>query len=214
MAVAVITNVADVSHCRQGPLSRIIEGMSRWQPNARSRLEQEALQLFVERGFEQTTVAEIAKRAGLTERTFFRHFADKREVLFGGAGALQELLVRTLTSAPNSAAPIDAIAAALAAAGALLQGRRDYAQQRQIVIAANADLRERELIKLASLASALADALRQRGVSDPAASLTAEAGIVVFKVAFERWINETNQRDLPQLIRESLDELRTVTAGT
>ncbi|MGO8950514.1 MAG: TetR family transcriptional regulator [Ktedonobacterales bacterium] len=187
--------------------------MGRWKPNARGRLEQAALELYIERGFEQTTVAEIAQRAGLTERTFFRHFADKREVLFGGAGALQELLVRTLANTPDSAAPIDAIAAALQAAGALLQERRDFSRQRQTVIASNAELRERELIKLASLASALADALRRRGVRDPAASLTGEAGIAVFKVAFERWINETNQRDLPQLIRESLDELKAVTAG-
>ena len=188
--------------------------MGRWQPNARSRLEQAALQLFLERGYDQTTVAEIAERAGLTERTFFRHFADKREVLFGGAGALRELLVRTLASTPDSAAPIDAIAAVLAAYGALLQERRDYARQRQTVIAANAELRERELIKLASLATALADALRRRGVSDPAASLAAEAGIAVFKIAFERWVDESNQQGLPLLIRESLDELKAVTAGT
>src|SRR5437660_4119548 len=187
--------------------------MSRWEPDARGRLEQAALQLFIERGFEQTTVAEIAQRAGLTERTFFRHFADKREVLFGGAGSLQELLVSTVASTPDSAAPLDAIAAALEAAGALLQERRDYARQRQTVIAAHAELRERELIKLAALAAALADALRQRGVSDPAARLTAEAGIAVFKIAFDRWINETSQRDLPHLIRESLDELKAVTAG-
>ena len=82
-----------------------------------------------------------------------------------------------------------------------------------MIIAASAELRERELIKLASLASALADALRRRGVSDPAASLTAEAGIAVFRVAFERWTEEGNQKDLPRLIRESLDELRVVTAG-
>lgn len=171
------------------------------------------MQLFIERGFEQTTVAEIAGRAGLTERTFFRHFADKREVLFGGSAALQELLVSTLASAPDSAAPIDAIAVALEAAGVMLQERRDYSRQRQAIIAANAELQERELIKLATLASACADALRQRGVRDPGASLTAEAGIAVFKIAFERWINETNQRDLPQLIRESLIELKAVTAG-
>src|SRR5215467_3013074 len=182
--------------------------MSRWPSDARSRLEQAALQLFVERGFERTTVAEIARRAGLTERTFFRHFADKREVLFGGADSLQELLVGTLACTPSSVAPLDAVAAALAAAGARLQERRDYARQRQIVIAANAELRERELIKLASLAVALADAMRRRGVTDPAASLTAEAGIAVFKVAFERWINATSQQDLPHLIRESLDELK------
>ena len=187
--------------------------MSRWEPNARGRLEQAALELYIERGFEQTTVAEIAKRAGLTERTFFRHFADKREVLFSGAGTLQDLLVSAVTDAPDSTAPIDAVASALATAGALLQERREGARQRQAVIDANAELQERELIKLASLASAIADALRRRGVRDPAASLTAEAGIAVFKIAFERWVNQTGQPDLPQLIRESLDELRAVTAG-
>jgi AcrR family transcriptional regulator len=188
-------------------------GMSRWEPNARGRLEQAALELYSELGFEQTTVAEIAKRAGLTERTFFRHFADKREVLFAGAGSLQDLLVSALAGTPDSAAPIDAIAAALEAAAALLQERREYSRQRQTVIAANAELQERELIKLASLSAALADTLRRRGVRDPAASLAAEAGIAVFRIAFERWIDETNQRDLSQLIRESLDELKDVTAG-
>ena len=94
------------------------------------------------------------------------------------------------------------------------QERREFARQRQAVIAANAELQERELIKLASLAAALADALRRRGVADPAASLTAEAGIAVFRIAFERWVDETSQPDLPQLIRESLDELKAVTAGT
>jgi len=187
--------------------------VSRWEPNARGRLEQAALELYGERGFEQTTVAEIASRAGLTERTFFRHFADKREVLFSGAGALQELLVSTVAGAPDSAAPIDALASALEAAGALLQERREYSLRRQSVIAANTELQERELIKLASLASALAIALRQRGVKNPAASLTAEAGIAVFRVAFERWVYESNSRTLPQLIRESLDELKAVTAG-
>ncbi|MDQ6669219.1 MAG: TetR family transcriptional regulator [Chloroflexota bacterium] len=187
--------------------------MGRWEPNARGRLEQAALKLYIERGFEQTTVAEIAKRAGLTERTFFRYFADKREVLFWGAGTLQELLVSTLASAPDSAGPIDAVAVALEAAGGLLQERRESVRQRQTVIAANAELRERELIKLATLSAALADALRRRGVRETAANLAAEAGIAVFRIAFERWINETSQRDLSQLIRESLDELKVVTAG-
>ena len=186
--------------------------MARWEPNSRGRLEQAALALYGERGFENTTVAEIAARAGLTERTFFRYFADKREVLFWGACTLQELLVSAVVSAPDSAAPIDAVAAALEAAGALLQERRESARQRHTVIAANTELRERELIKLASLASALADTLRRRGVRDPAATLTAETGIAVFRVAFERWANETNQQDLSQLIRESLDELKAVTA--
>ena len=186
--------------------------MSRWEPNARGRLEQAALELYIERGFEQTTVAEIAKHAGLTERTFFRHFADKREVLFWGAGALRELLVSTVADAPESAAPIDAIAAALEATGGLFQERRESVLRRQSIIAANAELRERELIKLATLASAMAEALRRRGVTDPAASLAAEAGIAVFRIAFERWVTDTDQRDLSHHIRESLVELKTVLA--
>jgi len=190
------------------------QAMGRWEPNARGRLEQAALELYVERGFEQTTVAEIAQRAGLTERTFFRHFADKREVLFQGAASLQELLVNAVVSTPESSAPIDAVAVALEAVGALLGERRESARQRQTVIAANPELRERELIKLASLAAALATALRARGVRDPTAGLAAEAGIAVFKIAFERWVDEGNQRDLPQLIRESLDQLKAVTAGS
>ena len=189
-------------------------GMGRWEPGAQGRLAQAALELYVERGFEQTTVAEIAHRAGLTERTFFRYFADKREVLFGGTEALQELLVSTVADAPEAMAPIDAIAAGLAAAASLLQERRDYSLQRQAAIVANAELRERELIKLAALAAALAAALRERGVTDLAADLTAEAGIAVFKIAFERWIDAGNERDFPSLIRESLDELKSVTAGT
>jgi len=188
-------------------------GMSRWKPNARGRLEQAALELYIERGFEQTTVAEIAQRAGLTERTFFRHFADKREVLFWGANALQELVVRTIVSAPDAAAPIDAVATALETAGTLLQERHDGARQRQAVIAANAELQERELKKLATLATAMAEALRQRGVTEPSASLAAEAGIAVFRIAFARWINDAGARTFSQRIRESLDALKAVTAG-
>src|SRR5438094_9382080 len=116
----------------------MIGGMGRWEPNARGRLERAALELYVERGFEQTTVAEIAQRAGLTERTFFRYFADKREVLFAGAGALEEFLVRAVAQAPDSATPLGAIAGALEAAAPLLQERGDYPRRRQAVIAANA----------------------------------------------------------------------------
>jgi AcrR family transcriptional regulator len=187
--------------------------MGRWEPDARGRLVKAAFELYGERGFDQTTVAEIAARAGLTERTFFRHFTDKREVLFAGAGALQDLLVDTVAKAPDGLAPIEAAAAGIEAAGAFIEEGGELPRQRQAIIAASAELQERELIKLASLASALAGALRGRGVAEPAASLAAEAGIAVFRIAFERWIEETEQRDLPGLMRESLDELRVVTAG-
>jgi AcrR family transcriptional regulator len=208
MSVAVITDIV-----MSVTVIEYDRGMSRWEPNARGRLEQAALELYIERGFEQTTVAEIASRAGLTERTFFRHFADKREVLFWGQGALLELVVGGVASAPDTAAPIDAVAAALEAAGAALQERREQARRRQIVISANPELQERELIKLASLAAAIAGALRLRGAPDLAASLTAEAGIAVFKIAFERWVTDPGEADLPRLIRDSLDELRAVTAA-
>jgi AcrR family transcriptional regulator len=187
--------------------------MGRWKPDARGRLVKAALELYGERGFEQTTVAEIANRAELTERTFFRHFADKREVLFAGASELLQVLVSTVANAPADLAPIDAAAAGIEAAGAAIQEGGELPRQRQTIIAASAELQERELIKLASLASALADALRRRGVAEPGASLTAEAAIAVFKIAFERWINEPDQQDLPGRIRESLDELKAVTAG-
>jgi AcrR family transcriptional regulator len=186
--------------------------MSRWEPDARGRLERAALELYVERGFEQATAAEIAKRAGLTERTFFRHFADKREVLFGGTALLRELLVRAVIDAPDSVEPLEAVVVAFEAAGAQFQERSDNVRQRQAVIVANAELRERELIKLAMLASALAEALRERGVTEPAASLAAETGVAVFRIAFERWIKEGTRRELTQLIRESLDKLKAMTA--
>jgi AcrR family transcriptional regulator len=191
--------------------------MTRWEPNARGRLQLAALELYSERGYDQTTVTEIAKRAGLTERTFFRYFADKREVLFYGSGMLQDRLVQGIDEAPDTLSPIDAVGAALAAAAEPIEEIRDFSRRRQAIIAANPELQERELIKLATLSAALADALRRRGVADPAASLAAEAGIAVFKIAFQHWVAETGDSDeerLAQLIRQSLAELKTVAAGS
>jgi AcrR family transcriptional regulator len=187
--------------------------MSRWEPNARGRLEQAALDLYQERGFEQTTAAEIAERAGLTERTFFRYFADKREVLFGGQDLLREIYMRTIEAAPDSAAPIDAVAAALEASAPVFRERHGRAQQRQMVIAANPGLQERELLKRESSASTMADALRKRGVTDAAARLAAEVGVIAFKTAYARWVSEPDEQDLSQLIRESLDQLKGIIVG-
>ena len=171
------------------------------------------MELYVERGYEQTTVADIAERAGLTARTFFRYFADKREVLFAGSAELQSHLVGVLDDAPESASPMEAIATALNAIADVLQDR-EFSRQRQSVIAANAELRERELIKMASLSVAFADGLRRRGVADPAASLAAEAGVAVFRVAFERWVSEPGDRDLSQLMHESLDQLKALSSAS
>ncbi|CAA9517048.1 MAG: Transcriptional regulator, AcrR family [uncultured Solirubrobacteraceae bacterium] len=204
-----VINLAGMS----GPVINYHHCMARWEPDSRGRLEQAALALFRERGFEHTTVAEIAERAGVTERTFFRQFTDKREVLFAGSPALLEVLVSAIADAPEDLAAMDAAAAGIAAAGARIEERRDLARQRQAVIAASAELRERELIKLAAYSAAVADALRERGVEDPAAHLTAEIAIAVFRIAVDRWAGDAGEDSLPEVIRASFEELRSVTAG-
>ena len=188
--------------------------MTRWAPDSKGRLGEAALALYLEKGFEQTTVAEIAARAGLTERTFFRYFADKREVLFQGATQFQDAIVTAVADAPATLTPIDAVRVALEQAGARLQTHRPFSLQRQAVINATPSLQERELIKMASLGVALAGTLRERGVREPAASLTAQAGVAAFRVAFARWAVPENTRDLPELVRSSFAELRAVTAGS
>ncbi|RAG86876.1 TetR family transcriptional regulator [Streptacidiphilus pinicola] len=184
--------------------------MGRWEPNGRGRLAQAALDLYVERGFDQTTVAEIAERAGLTERTFFRHFADKREVLFDGSSLLQQSMVDAVAAAPASASPMEAAAAALEPMGELFDQRRDFARRRHSVISVNPELKERELIKLATLTEAIAATLHERGVAEPAASLAAQATIGVFHVTFQRWVAPGETRELGELMRESLAELKAV----
>ncbi|MDI2128421.1 TetR/AcrR family transcriptional regulator [Yinghuangia seranimata] len=186
--------------------------MGRWAPGARGRLAEAALELYGEHGYEQTTVAEIARRAGVTERTFFRHYADKREVLFDGAGALRDALVTAVAEARPETAPIEAVAAGLDAVGEVFVGRHAQSRRRQAVIAANPELQERELIKLASMAAALAETLHARGVAEPTAGLAAEAGIAVFKIGFELWVTAPEERELAQVMRESMDALRSVTA--
>ncbi|CRZ16225.1 TetR family transcriptional regulator [Mycolicibacterium neworleansense] len=186
--------------------------MSRWEPNASDRLQEAALQLYLERGFDQSTVAEIAERAGLTERTYFRYFADKREALFGGQAMLTEILLAGIADAPADGAPLDVIGTALTALGAMFDGRRDHARRRQSVIDANPALQERELIKLATLSTAMAEALRDRGIDDPAAQLAAETGMAVFKVAFGRWVHDSTAAGLAEIVTSTMDDLKALTA--
>jgi AcrR family transcriptional regulator len=182
--------------------------MTRWQPDSRGRLEVAALELYLEQGFDNTTVAEIAERAGLTERTFFRHFADKREVLFPGGATFQNLVTDGTASAPLDLGPLDAAFAGLVAVSGFLQERLPFSQKRQKIISANAELQERELIKLQALSTGLAETLRARGVGEPTASLVAEVAVALFKTSFEVWVNPENSRALSQVLTESLDELR------
>jgi AcrR family transcriptional regulator len=187
--------------------------MGRWEPDAQGRLAEAALALYEEQGFEQTTVAEIAARAGLTERTFYRYFADKREVLFAGGPALTEVLIAAVEATPSGTAPIGVVAAAVEALGAALQPRREIARRRHGVIAAHPELQERELMKVASFGDALTAGLCARGVAAPSAKVLGETGMAVFKAAFERWTTQTKERDLVQVIRASFDELAAAVAG-
>jgi AcrR family transcriptional regulator len=164
------------------------------------------MELFSERGYEQTTVADIATRAGLTERTFFRHFSDKREVLFPVGTGFREPFVDAIAAAPADATPLQAVMLAVDAAATALEREtgRERAAARQRIILANPELRERELSTMSDVGAAIAAAQRGRGVEEPTASLTAELGIAAFRVAFERWVADGANLSLSALIDESV----------
>ncbi|GEB49206.1 MULTISPECIES: TetR/AcrR family transcriptional regulator [Streptomyces] len=187
--------------------------MARWQPDAPGRLAAAALELFEERGYENTTVIEIAERAGLTKSTFFRHFPDKREVLFGG-GALSDLLAEGIASAPPTAGPLDAVTGALDALGRTFfsADRREFSRRRQAVLDANTELREREALKRIGLTASMVEALGLRGVPDRTARVAAKLGALVWEIAYDQWIEADNEEDFGSLARQALAEVRTIGA--
>lgn len=172
------------------------------------------MDLYVSRGYERTTAADIAQAVGLTERTFFRHFADKREVLFSGQELLEQALLDGVAAAAPDASPLEMVESALSAAAPFFSSeRRDYSRRRQRIIFENPALQERELLKLAGLATAVAAALRSRGVPAATATLAAESGLTVFGVAFGKWIAEGEERSFLDIEREVLDEFAAMAAG-
>jgi AcrR family transcriptional regulator len=187
--------------------------MPRWEPDARLRLVEAALHLFSEKGYDNTTVAEIADRAGLTRSTFFRYFPDKREVLAAGQQTLSRLLVDGISSAPADATPLTAVAAGLeSAAGAMTPFNRELAPRVKAVIATSSELQERDALKQVGLAAAMAGALRARGVPERAAALAAELGGLAFKEAFAEWITTDGDQSLGELARAALNDLRAAAA--
>ena len=168
-----------------------------------------ALDLFAERGYENTTVIDIAQRAGLTKSTFFRHFQDKREVLFGD-GTMNGLLAEATAAAPATAAPLDVVAHVLDALGgrAFTPARRALVARRRAVIAANPELQEREALKGLGLTASMAEALRRRGVPDLTACVAAELGALAMKVAYERWSDTPDGDDFSEAAGRALDEVR------
>lgn len=168
--------------------------MSRWAPDARARLETSALELFVKEGYDNTTVAQIADRAGLNRATFFRHFADKPEVLFGSEEVLAGLFTEGIRLASPDATVTQCLHEAFAAAQVVMSAeQRVKAGQRLIVVAANSEVQERGLLKHARIANAISGALRERGVEDLTARLAAEVAMLAFSLAVERWAASDNE---------------------
>jgi AcrR family transcriptional regulator len=187
-------------------------GMARWQPDARGRLEAAAFELFRERGFEQTTVADIAARAGLEKRTFYRLFGDKREALFSGSGHLEEVLVRAVTE--TDAGPFEAVVAAFRrVAEEIFADRLELVRARQAIIESSPELQERELRKTGALVAAVTAALRARGLDETTATLATESGVTVFRVAYARWVAPDSDAPLSDLITEVAAELRAITSA-
>ncbi|WP_440107813.1 helix-turn-helix domain-containing protein [Streptosporangium sp. H16] len=183
--------------------------MARWEPNAPQRLADAALELFTERGYDNTTVLDIAQRAGLAKSTFFRHFQDKREVLFG-EDALTRPLVAAIAAAPTGAAPLEAVACGLDALGQdiFTPAYRAFTVRRRAVIDAHPDLQEREALKGVSLTASMAQAVTRRGVPGLAARVTAELGTLAFKITYERWSDLSNTDEFGDIARQTLDEVR------
>ncbi|MGW4207958.1 TetR/AcrR family transcriptional regulator [Lentzea sp. NPDC004789] len=185
--------------------------MGRWEPDARARLLRAALDLFCEQGYENTSVAQIAERAGLTKSTYFRHFRDKREVLFGGQDELLELIRGGIAGAPESAGPLQAVEAALVAiAVTFTQERWEYGARRLAVINRTDELRERDALKMAGFGQATRDSLRQRGVSELDADVAAELGILALRRGYTRWLSDGG--DFAEVARRALEEVRAAAA--
>jgi AcrR family transcriptional regulator len=185
--------------------------MARWEPDAQGRLQEAAVTLFLERGYADVTVAQIAELAGVTKRTFFNHFADKREVLFAGGPSQEASVVKHLAEAGDDLGAIEAAVTALTHAGRELSDYAPFARLRANLIASAAELQERDLIKRAGLAAAVAEGLRQRGVPDRAAVLAAQAAVTVFTTAYNDW-GDDPAADFGALMLRSLGELRRAVA--
>lgn len=198
---AIVTTVGEVDYT---------EGVARWEPNASGRLTEAAMALFAERGYAKTTVGEIAERAGLTERTFFNHFTDKREVLFAGSEQFSRQIVDAARAAPKAQAPLDVVLSAYQSMNDFFEARRAFARKRSELIAGQPELQERELIKMMTVAAAIIEVLKQRGTSASSASLAAETASAIFRVGFEQWAQDPKNRSLTLHLRAARRQLEGV----
>ena len=188
--------------------------MGRWEPETRARLRLAAIELWQEKGFDETSAAEIADRAGVTERTFFRHFVDKREVLFQGQEELEERFTTGIIEAPAEASALEVVAFALGRVAPFFgQERQPYSTLRRQIIEANTPLMEREQFKMLTLTSAVSKAFRERGVGEPDATLSAHSALAIFNVAFTMWTTPDESRTYDELVGVALTSLRQLVAS-
>jgi AcrR family transcriptional regulator len=187
--------------------------MARWEPDAAGRLREAALELFEEQGYEHTTVAGIADRAGVSSRTFFRHYTDKRDALFGGSEKLDRLVEAVVAEAPVDASPMEVVGLALDAVADIIGADREWGRRRNAVVTSTPELLERELVKLSRLARLIAEGLQQRGVDERDAALAGEAAMAVLRVGFARWTTALDDHSLAEVIHADLDRLAVVTGG-
>jgi len=188
--------------------------VSRWQPGTRDRLESAALELFTEQGFADTTVPEITARAGLTTRTFFRHFADKREVLFAVEDGLPGVVASLMAEAPASATPVVLVAWGLdLVARTRFTDQWEHLRRRRAVIQTDPGLQERELRKLAVLSTAIADSFRSRGLDELTSTLAGRYATTALATALDRWLDHDAEQPLTDHVRDTLHALHALTAG-
>lgn len=183
--------------------------MARWEPDAEDRLRRAAVDLYLERGFENVSVAEISECAGLTRRTFFRYFTDKREVLFGGTERLPIALAAAARETDPDLAPLDTALRALRTVGIAVVERveHEHSRARRAVIASSPELQERERTKLAACASALTEALHERGTAHDTSAFVSQIAVAVFATAFARWIDRDGHTGFTDHFDHAVSEL-------
>jgi AcrR family transcriptional regulator len=183
--------------------------MSRWAPDAALRLEGAALELFAEQGYSATTVPQIAARADLTTRTFFRHFADKREVLFLREREFPTVVATLLAAAPPALTPLQLTMFGFETIAAQQFGLwRDSIAARRRIIRSDEGLRERELLKSSMLSEAIRHALTEAGIANEEATLVAAFGVLVFDVSLGDWLEGPADRPLVDVLRATLTRMQ------
>jgi AcrR family transcriptional regulator len=181
--------------------------MARWEPGTSRRLQEAALAIFVDAGFNDVTVADIAARAEVSERTFFRYFATKEEVLFGESDMLLAEIITAIRQAPHLATPADLVRAAITRLTQLFEPERGKHRQRSAVINAEPALRERDLLKQSVWVTAIVAELVRRQIDPVRAATLAGAATAGFRAAYNDWLATRSKRTLADRVNSVLVQL-------